>query len=112
MITFRSSKSHRRCALRLSKLSDRWFGVQFEVLARWIEPEDPRFGGVVVTRILGWLLTVAALFGCAVAGVDPGSISGSVTNSSGIAQMGAVVEMYAVSTGQRVFAYTDAVGHF
>lgn len=65
-----------------------------------------------MTRILGWLLTVSALCVSAVAGVDPGSISGSVTDSSGIAQMGAAVEMLAVSTGQRSLAYTDTVGHY
>jgi hypothetical protein len=46
------------------------------------------------------------------AGVTPGSISGSVTDSSGIAQMGAMVEMLAVGTGQHVIAYTDSVGHY
>ncbi|HYV74466.1 MAG TPA: carboxypeptidase-like regulatory domain-containing protein [Candidatus Binatia bacterium] len=65
-----------------------------------------------MTRILGWWCVVIALCGSAVAGVDPGSISGSVTDSSGIAQMGATVEMLAVGTGQRIVSYTDAVGHF
>ena len=65
-----------------------------------------------MTRMLGWLSTALLLCVCASAGVTPGSISGSVTDSSGIAQMGAMVEMLAVGTGQRVLAYTDAVGHF
>lgn len=65
-----------------------------------------------MTRILGWWCVVIALCVSAVAGVDPGSISGSVTDSSGIAQMGATVEMLAVGTGQHIVSYTDAVGHF
>jgi hypothetical protein len=65
-----------------------------------------------MTRILGWLI-LAAMLGASAAGeVAPGSISGSVTNSAGIAQMGAMVEMLAVGTGQRMLAYTDAEGHF
>ena len=65
-----------------------------------------------MTRILGWIVVVAALGLGATAEVVPGSISGSVTDSSGIAQMGAMVEMLAVGTGQRILAYTDTVGHF
>jgi len=65
-----------------------------------------------MTRILGWLLTAVSLCVGASAGVAPGSISGSITDSSGIAQMGAMVEMLAVGTGQRVIAYTDSVGHY
>lgn len=65
-----------------------------------------------MTRILGWLFVVAAMCVGATAGAAPGSISGSVTDSSGIAQMGAAVEMLAVGTGQRIVAYTDSVGHF
>src|SRR5271165_5697222 len=65
-----------------------------------------------MTRILGWLSTALLLCVGASAGVTPGSISGSVTDSSGIAQMGAMVEMLAVGTGQRVQAYTDSVGHY
>jgi len=65
-----------------------------------------------MTRILGWLVLSAMLCLSAAAEVAPGSISGSVTNSAGIAQMGAVVEMLAVGTGQRLLAYTDTDGHF
>jgi carboxypeptidase family protein len=65
-----------------------------------------------MTRILGWLLIAVGLCAGAVAQVAPGSISGSVTDSSGTAQMGATVEMRAVGTGQSAQAYTDAVGHF
>ena len=65
-----------------------------------------------MARVLTWMVMVAALSASAVAGVTPGSISGSVTDSSGIAQMGATVEMLAVGTGQSILAYTDAVGHF
>ncbi len=65
-----------------------------------------------MTRILGWMVVVTALCFGATAEVSPGSISGSVTDSAGIAQMGATVEMLAVGTGQRILAYTDSVGHF
>jgi len=65
-----------------------------------------------MTRILGWLIVGIALCLSAAAEVAPGSISGSVTDSTGTAQMGATVEMLAVGTGQRLQAYTDAVGHF
>jgi hypothetical protein len=65
-----------------------------------------------MTRILGWLFVAVALCLSAAAEVAPGSISGSVTDSTGTAQMGATVEMLAVGTGQRLLAYTDTVGHF
>jgi len=65
-----------------------------------------------MARTLAWLGLVVSLCISAVAGNPGGSISGSVTDSSGIAQMGAVVEMLAVGTGQSVLAYTDTVGHF
>ena len=65
-----------------------------------------------MTRIVGWLTVVISLCVGAWAGVDPGSISGSVKDSSGVAQMGAVVEMLAVGTGQRLLAYSDVDGHF
>src|SRR5271169_106071 len=81
-------------------------------MVSWNVPREPLFGSVLMTRILGWMVVVAALCVGATADVAPGSISGSVTDSAGIAQMGATVEMLAVSTGQRILAYTDAVGHF
>src|SRR5271166_6488637 len=65
-----------------------------------------------MTRIVGWLAVAVSLCISAGAGVAPGSISGSVKDSSGVAQMGAVVEMLAVGTGQRLLAYSDADGHF
>jgi Carboxypeptidase regulatory-like domain len=65
-----------------------------------------------MTRILGWFFVAVALCFGAAAEVAPGSISGSVTDSTGTAQMGATVEMLAVGTGQRLLAYTDDVGHF
>ena len=70
------------------------------------------FGGVVMTRILGWLAIAVSLCVSAGAGVAPGSISGSVKDSSGVAQMGAAVEMLAVGTGQHLLAYSDADGRF
>ena len=65
-----------------------------------------------MTRIWGWLAIAISLSLSASAGVAPGAISGSVKNSSGVVQMGAVVEMLALSTGQQLLAYTDADGHF
>ncbi len=65
-----------------------------------------------MTRIVGWLAVAVSLCISAGAGVAPGSISGSVKDSSGVAQMGAVVEMLAVGTGQRLLAYSDVDGHF
>jgi Carboxypeptidase regulatory-like domain len=65
-----------------------------------------------MTRILGWFAITVSLCISAGAGVAPGSISGSVKDSSGIAQMGATVEMLAIGTGQHLLAYTDADGRF
>lgn len=65
-----------------------------------------------MTRIVGWFVMAVSLCLSAAAGVAPGSISGSVKDSSGVAQMGAVVEMLAVGTGQHMLAYTDADGRF
>jgi hypothetical protein len=65
-----------------------------------------------MTRILGWFVIATSLCLSAAAGVGPGSISGSVKDTSGVAQMGAVVEMLAVGTGERLLAYTDADGRF
>lgn len=65
-----------------------------------------------MTRILGWFAIAVSLCVSAGAGVAPGSISGSVKDSSGVAQMGAAVEMLAVGTGQHLLAYTDADGRF
>jgi hypothetical protein len=65
-----------------------------------------------MTRIVGWFAVAVSLCISAGAGVAPGSISGSVKDTSGVAQMGAVVEMLAVGTGQRLLAYSDADGHF
>jgi hypothetical protein len=65
-----------------------------------------------MTRILVRLAVAVSLCISAGAGVTPGSISGSVKDSSGVAQMGAVVEMLAIGTSQHVLAYSDADGHF
>src|SRR5215470_2968169 len=65
-----------------------------------------------MTRILGWLTVALSLCIAVEAGVAPGSISGSVKDTSGVAQMGAVVEMLAVGTGQKFLTYSDAEGHF
>ena len=65
-----------------------------------------------MTRMLGWFAVAVSLCVSAVAGVAPGSISGSVKDSSGVTQMGAVIEMLAVGTGQHLLAYSDADGRF
>ncbi len=63
-----------------------------------------------MTRILGWFAVVIALCVTA-AGVTPGSITGYVRNSAGVAQMGATVELLGTA-GQSQVAYTDAKGFF
>jgi hypothetical protein len=69
-----------------------------------------------MTRILAsFALAIAALAialpVAAVAGVSPGSISGYVRDSAGVAQMGATVEV-AGNAGQHLVALTDARGFF
>jgi hypothetical protein len=63
-----------------------------------------------MTRILGWFAVVVALCVTAV-GATPGSISGYVKNSAGVAQMGATVELLGTA-GQGQVVYTDAKGFF
>ncbi len=63
-----------------------------------------------MTRILGWFAVVVALCGAAV-GATPGSITGYVRNSAGVAQMGATVELLGTA-GQSQVVYTDAKGFF
>ncbi len=65
-----------------------------------------------MTRILGWFTLALALCLNASAGLSASSIGGSVKDSSGIAQAGAVVEMLALGTGHSIVAYTDADGKF
>ena len=67
---------------------------------------------MVMARILGWFAVAVSLCVSAWAGVAPGSISGSIKDSSGVAQMGAAIEMLVVGTGQRLQAYSDADGRF
>jgi Carboxypeptidase regulatory-like domain len=64
----------------------------------------------MMTRILGWFAVVIALCVSAAA-VTPGSITGYVRNSAGVAQMGATVELLGAA-GQDQIAYTDAKGFF
>ncbi|MGA2218230.1 MAG: carboxypeptidase-like regulatory domain-containing protein [Terracidiphilus sp.] len=45
-------------------------------------------------------------------GAAPGSVSGSVRDSSGVAQMGAVVELLRPDLTVLVSVYTDSAGHF
>lgn len=63
-----------------------------------------------MTRVVGWFAMVIALCITA-AGVTPGSITGYVRNSAGVAQMGATVELLGTS-GQSQVVYTDTKGFF
>ncbi len=65
-----------------------------------------------MTRILGCIAIAVTLCVSTSAQLSSGSIGGSVKDSSGVAQTGAVVEMLAIGTGQHVTAYTDADGKF
>lgn len=65
-----------------------------------------------MTRKLGWILLTLAVAVSASAAVNPGSISGSVKNSSGTPQMGAAVELLAVASTHGPIVYTDAKGHY
>src|SRR5271167_1634520 len=66
---------------------------------------------MMTTRIMASLVMVISLCAAATAGVEPGSISGYVRDSAGIAQMGATVEL-AGNAGQHQVAFTDAQGFF
>jgi hypothetical protein len=65
----------------------------------------------MTTRILALFAVAVSLCVAAASGVDPGSISGYVRDSAGIAQMGATVEV-AGNAGQHQVAFTDAKGFF
>jgi len=65
-----------------------------------------------MTRIFGWLAVAISLCLSAEAGAGSGSIGGSVRDSAGVAQTGAIIEMVAVGSGQQLTAYTDAAGKF
>jgi len=65
----------------------------------------------MMTRILASFALVLALCLAAAAGATPGSISGYVKDSAGVAQMGATVEV-AGTTGQHLVGFTDAKGFF
>src|SRR5271169_3076810 len=66
---------------------------------------------MMTTRIMASFVMVISLCAAAMAGVEPGSISGYVKNSAGTAQMGATVEV-AGNAGQHQVALTDAKGFF
>jgi len=66
--------------------------------------------GVAMARKLGPILMVLALGICASAAVNPGSISGYVKNSTGVPQMGALVEVLTTAGTQTL--RTDTKGHF
>ena len=63
-----------------------------------------------MTRLLAWLGVAISLCVAAAAGVSPGSISGYVKDSAGVAQMGALVEV--ANSGQHLTAFTDTKGFF
>jgi Carboxypeptidase regulatory-like domain len=65
----------------------------------------------MMTRILASFALAISLCVAATAGVSPGSISGYVKDSAGVAQMGATVEV-AGNAGQHLVALTDAKGFF
>jgi len=64
-----------------------------------------------MTRILASLAVGISLCISAAAGVSPGSISGYVKDSAGVAQMGATVDV-AGNAGQHLVAFTDTKGFF
>jgi len=64
-----------------------------------------------MTRTLASLTLAISLCVAASAGVAPGAISGYVRDSSGVAQMGASVEVDGAA-GQHLAAYTDSKGFF
>jgi Carboxypeptidase regulatory-like domain len=64
-----------------------------------------------MNRILGFVVMAMSLCTATTAAITPGSISGCVRNSAGVAQMGATVELLG-SSGTRQVAYTDAKGLF
>src|SRR5271165_4478390 len=65
----------------------------------------------MMTRLLASLAVTVSLCVAATAGMTPGSISGYVRDSAGVAQMGATVEL-AGNPGQHQVAFTDAKGFF
>jgi len=64
-----------------------------------------------MTRLLACCVVVASLCVAALAGVNPGSISGYVKDTAGIPQMGATVQLVSAS-GQSQVVYTDVRGYF
>lgn len=63
-------------------------------------------------RTLGWLLMAALVLPAAAAPVKTASISGQVRSATGVAQMGARVEVFASSAAEILTLYTDERGHF
>src|SRR5581483_1346593 len=105
---FPSSRLHLPCVL----LSSKGVGIAVRLRIARFGSREPLMGGAgTMTRILAWCVVVASLCATAWAGVNPGSISGYVRNSSGVPQMGATVQLLA-ATGQMQVAYTDAKGYF
>jgi hypothetical protein len=63
-------------------------------------------------RTLGWLLVAALVLPAVAAPVKTASISGQVRSATGVAQMGARVEVFASSAAEILTLYTDERGHF
>lgn len=63
-------------------------------------------------RTLGWLLVAALALPAAAAPVKTASISGLVRSATGVAQMGARVEVFTSSTAEILTLYTDERGQY
>lgn len=63
-------------------------------------------------RTLGWLLLAAFALPAAAAPVKTASISGLVRSATGVAQMGARVEVFTSSTAEILTLYTDERGQY
>lgn len=68
--------------------------------------------GLGMTHKLGWILLTLAVALSASAATTPGTISGSVKNSSGTPQMGASVEILAQAATHGPIVYTDEKGRY
>ncbi len=65
-----------------------------------------------MSRKLGWIALAMALCVSAAAADTPASISGLVRNSSGIPQMGAIVEVFTSASSDAITAFTDTRGFY
>jgi len=63
-------------------------------------------------RVFGFFLLVLVLSAGAAAALNPGTISGYVRDSSGVAQMGATVEIIGAASSLSATTYTDSRGYY